>query len=65
MLLDRDTLTPGTLVEHKTYGKGQITARDAGKISIHFEEKAVTKTMNLDYCIQNRLLSVRSDSDKE
>lgn len=65
MLLDRDTLTPGTLVEHKTYGKGQITARDAGKISIHFVEKAVTKTMNLDYCIQNRLLSVRSDSDKE
>lgn len=65
MLLDRDTLTPGTLVEHKTYGKGQITARDAGKISIHFEEKAVTKTMNLDYCIQNRLLSVRSDSEKE
>ncbi len=65
MLLDRDTLTPGTLVEHKTYGKGQITARNAGKISIHFEEKAVTKTMNLDYCIQNRLLSVRSDSDKE
>lgn len=65
MLLDRDTLTPGTLVEHKTYGKGQITARDAGKISIHFEEKAVSKTMNLDYCIQNRLLSVRSDSDKE
>jgi DNA helicase II / ATP-dependent DNA helicase PcrA len=65
MLLDRDTLTPGTLVEHKTYGKGQITARDAGKISIHFEEKAVTKTMNLEYCIQNRLLSVRSDLDKE
>ncbi|WOO35240.1 ATP-dependent helicase [Anaerocolumna sp. AGMB13020] len=64
MLLDRDTLTPGTLVEHKTYGKGQITARDAGKISIHFEEKAVTKTMNLDYCIQNRLLSIRSDLEK-
>ncbi len=58
MLLDRDTLTPGTLVEHKTYGKGSIKTNLDGKITIYFEEKAVYKTMNLDYCIQNRLLTL-------
>lgn len=58
MLLDRDTLSPGTLVEHKTYGKGLIKTNKEGKITIYFEEKAVYKTMNLDYCIQNRLLTI-------
>ncbi len=58
MLIDRDTLTPGTLVEHKTYGKGMIKTIQDGKITIYFEEKAVYKTMNLDYCIQNRLLAL-------
>lgn len=58
MLIDRDTLTPGTLVEHKTYGKGLIESNENGKITISFEEKAIYKTMNLEYCIRNRLLTI-------
>lgn len=58
MLIDKDTLTPGTLVEHKTYGKGCVKSNEKGKITICFEEKSVIKTMNLEYCIQNRLLTV-------
>ncbi|MGB8455123.1 MAG: ATP-dependent helicase [Anaerocolumna sp.] len=59
LLIDREYLKAGTKIEHKTYGSGTIKSNNQGKVVIYFEELKRERTLDLDYCIQNMLLSIK------
>ncbi len=58
LLLDRDSLIAGTKVLHKTYGMGIIKSNDQGKLVIFFEQLKKERTLDLEFCLQNMLLSI-------
>jgi len=58
LLLDRDNLNVGTKVEHKTYGMGIIKSNDHVKLVIYFERLQKEKTLDLEFCMQNRLFTI-------
>ncbi|BCJ93144.1 DNA helicase [Anaerocolumna cellulosilytica] len=59
LLLERNGLKPGVEVEHKTYGLGQIKKNQQGKITIYFEQLKKERTLDLEFCIQNQLLTIK------
>ncbi len=59
LLLDRDRLKAGTVIWHKTFGSGIIKSNDKGKLVIYFDELKRERVLDLEYCIQNMLLTVR------
>ncbi len=60
LLLDQEYLKAGTIVEHKSYGRGTIRSKKQGKLVIYFDELKVERTLDLSYCIQNMLLTVKA-----
>lgn len=58
LLLNREKLIPGTKVCHKTFGPGIIKANKQGKLVIYFEELSKERTLDLEFCIQNMLLTI-------
>jgi len=60
MLLDRDCLKAGTKIEHKTYGTGIIKSNHRGRLVIYFDELKRERALDLEYCIQNMLLTVKA-----
>lgn len=58
LLLDRESLIAGTEVLHKTYGRGIIKSNDQGKLVIFFEQLKKERTLDLEFCLQNMLLSI-------
>ncbi|WMJ90045.1 ATP-dependent helicase [Anaerocolumna sp. MB42-C2] len=59
MLLDREALKAGTKIEHKSYGAGTIKSNAQGKLIIYFDELKKERTLDLEYCIQNKLLTLK------
>lgn len=59
LLLEREGLKPGVEVEHKTYGLGQIKKHQQGKLTIYFEQLKKERTLDLEFCIQNQLLTIK------
>jgi DNA helicase-2/ATP-dependent DNA helicase PcrA len=59
LLLDRDSLKAGTRIWHKTFGAGIIKSNDKGKLVIRFDELKRERILDLEYCIQNMLLTIR------
>lgn len=59
LLTDKDSLTPETIIEHKTYGEGIIRKNTNGKITIYFNELNKERTLDLEYCIKNMLLIIK------
>ncbi len=59
LLTDRESLTPDTTIEHKTYGEGIIRKNTNGKITIYFNDLDRERTLDLDYCIKNMLLIIK------
>lgn len=53
-----DDFKPGMQVFHKTYGPGTVRSVSDGKICIFFERTHAEKTLHLDFCVTNRLLSL-------
>ncbi|MDF2474187.1 MAG: UvrD/REP helicase [Anaerocolumna sp.] len=60
LLMDRERLAPGTKVIHKTFGEGIIKSSNQGKINIYFDRLKKERTLDIDFCIQNMLLSFMS-----
>ena len=58
LLLDRDSLKTGTRIWHKTFGAGIIKSIDKGKLVIYFDELKRERILDLEYCIQNMLLTL-------
>lgn len=58
LLLDRDKLKVGAKVEHKTYGMGIIKSNNQGKLVIYFERLQKERILDLEFCIQNMLLTI-------
>ena len=58
LLLDRDKLKPGAKVEHKTYGMGIIKSNNQGKLVVYFERLQKERILDLEFCIQNMLLTI-------
>ncbi len=60
LLLDREYLKAGTKIIHKTYGAGIIKSNDRGRLVIYFEELKRERTLDLEYCVQNMLLTIKT-----
>ncbi len=58
LLLDRDSLKDGARIWHKTFGAGIIKSNDKGKLVIYFDELKRERILDLEYCIQNMLLTI-------
>lgn len=58
MLLDREALKPGTRIRHKSFGTGTIKSNHQGKMVIYFDELGKERILDLEYCIQNMLLTI-------
>lgn len=56
MLFNKQELRKGTLVDHKSYGKGRVEKIEDGKVTIYFERLRKQRVLDLDFCIQNELL---------
>lgn len=57
LLLDRENFKAGTRVEHKTYGIGTIKSNSGDKLVIYFERLQKERTLDLNFCVQNRLIN--------
>ncbi len=58
ILLDKEKLIPGTKVDHKTYGVGEIKENRQGRLVIYFERLKKERTLDLEFCVQNMLLTI-------
>ncbi len=58
LLLDKEKLIPGTKVEHKTYGQGEIKENKQGRLVIYFDRLKKERTLDLEFCVQNMLLTI-------
>lgn len=58
MLFNKQELEKGTPVEHKSYGKGKVEKIEDGKITIYFDRLRKSRVLDLDFCVQNGLLSI-------
>ena len=56
LLLDREFFVKGTRVRHRIYGEGTITNVSQTAVQILFTETKEIKTLNISFCISNRLL---------
>ncbi len=59
LLVDKEMLTTGTEVIHKTYGKGIIKSCNDGKLVIYFHKLRSEKILDKKFCISNRLLTIK------
>lgn len=62
LLLDKEKLIPGVKVEHKTYGPGEIKENKQGRLVIYFERLKKERILDLDFCVQNMLLTIIEES---
>lgn len=58
MLFNKQKLDKGSMVEHKSYGKGKIQKIEDGKITIYFDRLKTIRVLDLDFCVQNELLKL-------
>ena len=58
IFVDKETVVPGSIIEHKVYGKGKIIGLDSGRVKVKFDKIALEKNLDLDFCISNRLIKV-------
>lgn len=56
MLVDRDLIKVGNKIVHKRYGQGLITYVDEKKLCVYFDKSGETKTLSLEYTINNDLI---------
>lgn len=56
MLVDRSLIKTGNTIIHKRYGRGVITYVDDRKLCVHFDDIHETKTLSLEYTINNELI---------
>lgn len=61
-LLNRRELQNGTLVEHKTYGEGVLQWADEKQADIYFASLNRQIVLDLNFCVSNRLLSIKKAS---
>lgn len=58
LLLDKNALKPGSHVVHVKYGPGTVLQLRDGKITIQFRKQPLPKTLDLEYCTANRILTI-------
>ena len=56
MLVDRELIKVGNKIVHKRYGQGIITYVDQKKLCVYFDKSGETKTLSLEYTINNELI---------
>lgn len=57
-LVDKEELKVGCKVNHKSYGTGVIKSNSNGRVAIYFDKIEKERTLDLDYCMQNMLLTL-------
>ena len=56
MLVDRNLICTGNKIVHKRYGVGVITYVDSKKLCVYFQKIGQTKTLSLEYTLNNELI---------
>ena len=58
ILVDKEEVKEGAVIRHKVYGQGKILKVDDKKLTVKFSKIEMSKVLDLDYCIGNRLIEV-------
>ena len=58
ILVDKEEVKEGAIIKHKVYGQGKILKVDDKKLTVKFSKIEMSKVLDLDYCIGNRLIEV-------
>lgn len=61
LLVSRKEFTKGARVMHIVYGAGTIAAVQQNRLKVQFDAQKQTKTLDLDFCVQNRVLRLLED----
>ena len=57
LLLDKAAIVPGAAVRHVKYGPGRVLQVRGGKVSIQFDGQPIPRTLDLEFCMTERLLT--------
>ena len=57
LLLDKAAIVPGAAVRHVKYGPGRVLQVRGGKVSIQFDSQPIPRTLDLEFCMTERLLT--------
>lgn len=58
ILVDKDSIQPGTRVMHSTYGAGTIREVTDKAIIIQFDGQRQQKKLDIQFCMSNQLLKI-------
>lgn len=58
ILVDREAIRPGTLVQHKTWGRGVIKEVTEKAIVIQFEKGKMIKKLDIQFCLSNQMIQI-------
>lgn len=61
LITDFAAFCEGAAVEHKTYGAGTIVQIKSGKVSVRFDAQRAIKTMDMEFCLKNRMLRLKNE----
>ncbi|SFR55156.1 ATP-dependent helicase [Anaeromicropila populeti] len=64
LLSDSSEIKEQARVEHKTYGMGTVLSLNEKKCTIKFDQLGVPKVLSLEFCIQNQLIKVISEQER-
>ena len=64
ILLDPDELTVGREVMHVRFGSGKVIQRKKDTVTIRFRGIPLPKTFHVEFCVQQRLLTVVPEGDQ-
>jgi len=58
-LVDRESIQEGVQIKHKVYGAGKIVRADEKRITVKFSNMVVSKILDIEYCVSNRLIEIK------
>lgn len=58
LLVSKKEFVKGARVMHTVYKEGTITGVQGGKLKVQFDEQKKTRILDLDFCVQNRILEL-------
>lgn len=61
LLVSKKEFVPGVRVMHAVYKEGTIAGVQGGRLKVKFDGQKAMRTLDLDFCVQNRILRLLQD----
>lgn len=62
VMVDKALLVKDTKIIHKVYGDGKIIKKVDNKLTVKFDKVVMSKILDIDYCISNKLILVANEN---